>query len=382
MQQKQTILAFHQGGELYGSDLVFLRACRALSDQFSVAAYVDFDGPLVNELRRYATTTTVTRLAALRKSTVRKPLKFSVDLIRSFASLLALLIKNKRKAGICYVNTLVIPLPLITAKILGYKTVSHIHETLPRSITGRILYTIYSIFSDELILVSRTTQEAMLSSSLVECGERTKVIYNGIDMGAETLEANKECLFKIVFVGRISERKGLHILLEALTATSLSRRAWTLEVIGDGVERDDPYLGKIEELLGRPVFRNRVHMAGFRSDARRLLRTAHLFVFPSVDFDSFPTVVLEAMAENVPIIATNSGGAAEMLENGITGILVEPGSISGLEQAITSVLDDPDAALVRARNARKRVEEQFSLPIFERRFGDVFKNVTEFRSTP
>lgn len=377
MKNRPTVLAFHQGGELYGSDLVFLRACHALSDHFSVAAHLDFDGPLSSELQYCTTATTVTPLAALRKSTIRNPFKFAHLLVKSCVALSIIFYKHRKLSNLCYVNTLVIPLPLILAKIFGYKTISHIHETLPKSLAGRILYTTYSIFSDKIIVVSKTVRDSVLLNTSHRNTSPPKIIYNGIEQTAAE-DIVKGDGFRIMFVGRISERKGLHILLDALAGSDFVDRIWTLEVIGGALNPNEPYLNEIKNRLNHPNLNNRVRMLGFRPDARHLLRTAHLFVFPSIDFDSFPTVVLEAMAENVPIIATDTGGASEMIENGVNGILIAPGSVTALRRAIISVLEDPLAALVRSKNAKKQVADRFTSSTFRRKFLSVFKELNDY----
>ena len=377
MTNKPTVLAFHQGGELYGSDLVFLRACRALSDHFLVFAHLDFDGPLSAELQYSATAATVTPLAALRKSTTRNPFKFAYLIAKSCIRISIILYRYRKLSTLCYVNTLVIPLPLILAKIFGYKTISHIHETLPNSFTGRILYTIYNIFSNDIIAVSKTVQDSILSNSSYQNTKPPRIVYNGIEQAtAENVIKSDE--FRIVFIGRISERKGLHILLDALAGADFSDRNWTLEVIGDSLTPNEPYSNEIKKRLSHPRLNNRVRMLGFRSDARNLLRTAHLFVFPSVDFDSFPTVVLEAMAENVPIIATCTGGASEMIEDGVSGILVAPGSVTALQRAIISVFEDPLAALVRSENAKRQFSDNFTISKFKTNFIAAFKDLSDF----
>jgi glycosyltransferase involved in cell wall biosynthesis len=80
---------------------------------------------------------------------------------------------------------------------------------------------------------------------------------------------------------------------------------------------------------------------------------------------------MEAMASGVPVVATRLSGIPELVEDGVTGLLVEPGDAAGLAAAIARVLDDDELAARLARSARARVEASFSLRGEARRLGDL-----------
>ena len=89
------------------------------------------------------------------------------------------------------------------------------------------------------------------------------------------------------------------------------------------------------------------------------LREADLCVFPSL-FDNFPNACLEAMSSGRPIVATRSGGMEEMLADGNAGLLVEPGDVRGLAEAICRLIEDPALAGRLARAARQRLAAEYS----------------------
>ena len=91
---------------------------------------------------------------------------------------------------------------------------------------------------------------------------------------------------------------------------------------------------------------------------------ASLLVAPSVvardgDRDGLPNVVLEAAAIGVPIVATDAGGLGDLVRDGETGLVARPGDPADLAAKIAAALDDPDAAMARARQARAEVEQRF-----------------------
>ena len=98
----------------------------------------------------------------------------------------------------------------------------------------------------------------------------------------------------------------------------------------------------------------------------RLFRSARAVVVPSVWSDPCPTVVLEAMAAGRPVVAAASGGIVDMVVDGVTGLLVAPGDVSALAQAISSVLRDPRAAQAFGAAGRNRAREFTASAVVER----------------
>jgi glycosyltransferase involved in cell wall biosynthesis len=137
----------------------------------------------------------------------------------------------------------------------------------------------------------------------------------------------------------------------------------SLVVLGDGPER--AAAEGLAEALG---VRSRIHFTGRlpRSGVMEELRRAFAVVIPSRvarggDQEGTPVVLGEAMAAGVPIIASRLGGLAEHVEDGVTGLLVEPGSGDSLAQALRTALDDPDLLRSLAERARRHVEIELDL---------------------
>ncbi|MEV6241569.1 glycosyltransferase family 4 protein [Lentzea sp. NPDC051838] len=147
---------------------------------------------------------------------------------------------------------------------------------------------------------------------------------------------------KLLFVGLLTERKGLQILLEALPPDV------TLTVAGDGPER-----ARCEELAqGKPV-----EFLGFRTDVPELLRKHDALVVPST-MEQQPLVIAEAMAAGKPVVATDTGGVADMLDVPGTALrLAAPNDVTSLAKQLRAFVADPDPAVtgrLLAQNARER----------------------------
>jgi glycosyltransferase involved in cell wall biosynthesis len=125
-------------------------------------------------------------------------------------------------------------------------------------------------------------------------------------------------------------------------------------VVGDGEARDG--LTQTAASLG---ITDRVSFAGARADVPLMLSAADLFVLPSLT-EALPTVVAEAMAAGLPVVATRVGGIPEMIDAS-TGILVPPDDVGALAQAVCALLEDPAGAAARGARGRIIASGRFDL---------------------
>lgn len=152
------------------------------------------------------------------------------------------------------------------------------------------------------------------------------------------------------------EDKGQSLLLRAMRKLVGEFPSLAVWFIGAGPPGAQEKLAKQAEEtgLGRAV-----HVLGFRRDLRALLPLADLVVLPSFH-EAFPRVLLEAMAAGRAIVATRVGGVPEAVEDGVTGLLVPPGDVSALAEAMAFLLRDPGRRRAMEAAARLRVQ-QFTL---------------------
>ncbi len=155
-----------------------------------------------------------------------------------------------------------------------------------------------------------------------------------------------------LFVGRLRIRKGVEVLLQALSEISDGAGGPELLIAGDG--EHGPYL---EQLAARLALGPRARFLGRRSAAevRGLLAGARALVVPSI-YEGMPLVILEAMAAGVPVIASGVSGIPEVVADGETGWLVPPEDADSLARALGAARTDPDEAARRGAAGRRRVD--------------------------
>ncbi len=160
-------------------------------------------------------------------------------------------------------------------------------------------------------------------------------------------------LFRVVAIGRLVHKKGFDILLRAVAAVMDDGIALSLAIAGSGPERD-----ALKALCRDLQVQDVVTFLGWQEDIEKCLASADVFVLPSRD-EPFGIVCLEAMALNVPIIATRTDGPSEILDAS-TAILIELDDPTAMADALKLVASQPEQATARAVLARERFEQNYS----------------------
>jgi glycosyltransferase involved in cell wall biosynthesis len=154
-----------------------------------------------------------------------------------------------------------------------------------------------------------------------------------------------------VFIGRLSQEKGIAVLLEAWRKLDLP-----LTIVGDG-----PLLSYVRSYAASHDMRH-VEIAGRLPHAEALerLRGSGMLVFPSICYEGLPYALLEALSAGIPVIAADLGSQAEIVADGTNGLLFERGSAVALAAAVRKLVDSPRLAERLARGARRVFEERYS----------------------
>jgi len=154
----------------------------------------------------------------------------------------------------------------------------------------------------------------------------------------------------IITIGRLVPQKGYGFLLKAAALVKTKIPDACFLIVGEGTLRTD--LERQARDLG---VGDVVRFVGSRSDVEQLLRAADVFVSSSL-WEGLPTVILESMAARLPVVATDVSGTRELVEHGVTGLLVPPGDAKALAEAITSLVRDRRLACRMAERAFQHVQ--------------------------
>ena len=227
---------------------------------------------------------------------------------------------------------------------------------------------------DAVICVSVYIQQAAIST-FPEYANKFNVLFNATDVEifrpyGELAEANVQALLNlpkatpfILYVGRLTQDKGVDVLIQAFHHVLQVHPQAKLVITGssffDGAAKTD-YQQSLQQLAA-PIA-NHIVFTGFipHQQLKYLYAAAHAVVLPSVWQDPCPLVVLESMASGTCIIASKVGGVPEVVEHGVTGVLVNPKKVDELAVAIIDLLQHPHKAQQMAMAARQKVENGYA----------------------
>lgn len=214
-------------------------------------------------------------------------------------------------------------------------------------------------------------------------GGRLHVVYNGVPPSKgvaapgnglrEGLRVPGDAPL-LLSVSHVCQRKGQHLLLEAMARLRhLVAEDVHLCILGS-LEREPEYVGRLREAIDREGLSGRVHLCGFHENVAGALRDATIFVHSAVA-DPHPRAVIEAMAAGLPVVAFAVDGVAETVLDGRTGRLVDSGDATGMAAAIAELLERKEERRRMGAAGRARVAEVFTAEATARRVGELIDEV-------
>jgi glycosyltransferase involved in cell wall biosynthesis len=239
---------------------------------------------------------------------------------------------------------------------------AHVHTSdFTLSMRHCIIEKVLSFFTRKIICISQHVKGFVESQEGIR-PEKTVLVYNGTGRFFEDAEndplVGSEKLtdddFVIVSVGSLVENKGHHILIEAVHMLCPERPAFRVLIAGDGPQRS-----VLQDYVDRCGLSATVVFVGVVKDVRQVLRAADIFVLPTVYREGLSLAVLEAMQHGLPVIASRVGGVPELVDDGVTGILVTPNDPRILARAIRTLADDKKLRCQMGESGKKKVDRSF-----------------------
>lgn len=235
----------------------------------------------------------------------------------------------------------------------------------------------------EFIVTNAGYNESKIRSTLGRGAQpRIVTVYEGVDLARLVPPDRRErsSVFRVLCVARLTEPKGLEYLIAAVKILKDAGHAVRCEVVGGRLAQEINYYLKLQRLRRDLDVETEVAWIGAVPFATVLekYREADLFVLPAVMApdgrrDVTPNSVIEAMAMQLPVVSTTSGAIPELVEHGVSGLLVPPGDTESLAAAMLRVLEDPTLGATLGANARRKAEAQFDLRRNVRDYVELFE---------
>ncbi|MES9950273.1 MAG: glycosyltransferase family 4 protein [Candidatus Thiodiazotropha sp.] len=262
----------------------------------------------------------------------------------------------------------------------GIPIVHHVHSPTIRD-SEKIINN-YINTKIENYVIRRVSKVIVVSQSLRQYVSKIKknmdnvvVVHNGVPT------ADIENFTKVDTIGNINigtaalfrPRKGLEVLLSALHVIKQKGITYTFHAIGEFI--NDDYRRDIEELIRIKGLQENIVLHGFVSDVYTKLSKLDIFVLPSLYGEGLPMVILEAMANGIPVVSANVEGVIEAIPTERFGLLVEPGNIEELTAAITYLIENGQHRESIARAAYERQINHLSVKSMTQSVANIYQEL-------
>ncbi|PPF50012.1 glycosyl transferase family 1 [Clavibacter michiganensis] len=384
----RTVLVAHPSAELYGSDRVLLESVAGLvSAGARTVVTLPSDGPLVDALIGVGAVVHHAPTPVLRKSMLR-PRGFAALVGQSVRGLSAGigLVRRVRPDAV-YVNTVTIPLWVVVGRLTRRPVLCHVHEA-----EGSASRTVGTALALPLALATSVVANSrysvdVLAKALPRVARRTAVVYNGVPGPADVVPA-RDTLdggLRVLYVGRLSDRKGVDVAVEAIVELRDRGELATLDIVGavfPGYEAYEEQLRTTIRVLGLDDL---VTLHGFHADVTPFLAAADACVVPSRVDEPFGNTAVEALLAARPVVVSDTSGLREAAGGYESAQLVPPSDPAALADALQDIATDWDAFRARAIRDRFRAEHRHGPELYRQRIArsvGAMLSATQRRGSP
>lgn len=383
-------------GEVSGAEQMLLLTLRNLDRaRFKPIVLCPPNGDLHTSCERLGVTCVPSELIQARV-TMRpdKLISYVVELVKSSFLLRAQL--AGLKPDLIHANSIRAGLVASTALLrTKVPVIWHIHDILRRHPTSLLIRIFAKIVQAWVIACSSAAALAFEGPVLLrDCSPSVSVIHNGIETSDRIESVTKSearrtlglnnAEFTVGIVGQITPRKGHYSLIQAFAKVCQLYPQLRLVIVGRPIfNADEEYLSRLTRLVAELKLKQQVKFLGSRADVPMIMKALDLLVLNSL-VEPFALVILEAMLQGTPVLATDSGGPAEIIEHEKTGHLIPANDPVALEAALSQLANRNDLLSKYSQAGPSRVCSRFSSQEYMRRLEKFYLTLCpeKYRAAP
>jgi glycosyltransferase involved in cell wall biosynthesis len=375
------LLVVNHAVEIGGAERALLGMLDRLDrDLFEPALACPQDGPLVGEAAargiRVHLGYPFPRLLEIRRESLGggrlAALAYPYDLLRTAIGLSRLIrrdgydlvLTNSAKADV-YGS--------MAGRLAGRPVVWRLHDITTADAFSRLNLFLFrasaSLFADRVLAISEVVREALAALGVNR--DKIRVVHNGIALEDERTEVDRGAVRAAWgippdaplagMVGRLVDWKGPDHFIAAAASVAEEVPGSRFMLVGDAIFGEKSYVDELKTMVEGAGLADRVVFTGFREDVADIISSMDLLVHASVLPEPFGLVIIEAMLQGLPVVATGGGGVGEIVEDGVTGVLVPPRDAGAMAAAMAGLLADPARARRMGEAGRRVVAERFDL---------------------
>jgi glycosyltransferase involved in cell wall biosynthesis len=337
-----TVLIANPGADLYGSDRMMLETVEALrAAGWRVVVSVPHDGPVVPEVRRRGAEIAFCRTPVVRKAALKPAgaLRLIGDVLLGILPALRLI--RRVRPDVVYVSTITPFLWLLLSRLTGHRTICHVHEgEASASALVRRMINVPLLLAHRLVVNSQFSLN-VLTESVSVLGRRADVVYNAVRGPAVPSSARYRLTppYRLLYVGRLSPRKGPDVAIHALVLLRQRGVQATLDLIGDVFPGYEWFRADLDEMVTTNGLNGAVSFHGFSSHIWPHAAVADIMLVPSVTEEGFGNTAVEAALAARPAVVSDLAGLKEATAGLAATVRVAPGDAfalaGGVERIIT-----------------------------------------------
>ena len=362
-----SIMFLHSSDEGYGSDRVLVQLARAALDAgYAVTVLLPDDtgrGWLSDTLEKLDVAVTKGPLAPARRRYLTR---------EAIAGYLRSLLRARRfirgelhriQPVVMHVNSTALPAAALAGRPGRTKVVWHVHEILVSPAVLALLFRLVPLLAASRVVAISDAVAAHLARMRIRSSRIIRV-YNGVEPRHWGQEAGNDEEVTAVFAGRLSGWKGYDLFIDAVAEASDRVRGLTAVVAGSTPPGEEWRADDVARRISDARLDATVKYVGFVDDMGALFRPGRIVVVPSRWPEPFGLVTVEAMLAGCAVIASSHGGSVEIIEDGVTGLLVPPGDAHALAAAVERLAGDPALRRELGSHARTSAAERFGEEVF------------------
>jgi len=385
---KKNVLIINQSAELYGADKAILELIVNFPENFNPIVVLHEEGPLkvlLEDMNVQVIKTSVIKV----KRGILKPsffIKLPFEVFNSFYKIK----KNLKGAKIDFIhsNATSVFIGAFYGFFFRIPHLWHVHEIIekPKKI-AQIYPSIINFFSKKVVFNSVATSNHF-TKILPKINSKSTIIHNGQDRKKEetsdteiknirnSFSSDIEGKIVIGLIGRISEIKGQHLLLEAFSILLKKYENIHLVFIGSPVKGKYEYIEKIHSKIKKLNLENNITIIDFQNNIWPYYDSLDISVVPSTEKESFGLVATESMLSKKPVVAANHGGLKEIVVHNETGLLFEANNPIDLINQLEKLIINKELRINFGINGFNRVKKIFSTTNYINSFEKEYKNLS------
>lgn len=335
---RRMVLVAHPSSDMYGSDRVLLESVSGLiAAGYAVVVALPSPGPLATALGERGAELRFVEAPVLRKSALRPAglVKLLGTTMRALPATWKLI--STERPQLVLVNTITIPLWLLVARIRGVRVACHVHEAEHSLRPGlrRLLY--LPLLLANLLVVNSNFSLGVLAESWKSLAKRGRLVYNGVP-GPEhptPIRATLEGQVRLLFLGRLSPRKGPQVALSALAELESAHPGrFRLDLLGAVFEGYEWFEQELRDRVRDQGLTDSVNFIGFDPDIWAHLAVCDIVLVPSTVDEPFGNTAVEAILALRPLVVSDTSGLQEAAGGYATARLVRPDDSGAIVAAI------------------------------------------------